>query len=329
VRSALRTATVVSLAAAATGLAVELLVPGGWGQASWGVLAAGLLLGLPHGAVDHVVLTRRLGTSPGRLVGVTAGYAALAGACLLLFRAEPRAGLLVFVALSVWHFGTGETAVADLRAGVPVRRRAPAALVVGSVVLLVPLARPFPEVAAVLSGVLPGSAEGPLLPPAVVPLVGTAALLLAAGLLLHRRRLEALEVATLLAVAVVLPPPAAFGLYVGAWHSLRHLGRLLAEDPANAADLLAGRVGAPLRRFTRTAALPTAAAAAGVALLGADADGWPTFVAAALPVVAALTVPHALVVGWLDRQQGRGGPQPEAAAGAGRRIGTCGMPSST
>jgi hypothetical protein len=37
--------------------------------------------------------------------------------------------------------------------------------------------------------------------------------------------------------------------------------------------------------------------------LWAAARGWQEFVAADLSVLAALTVPHVVVVGWLDAQQ--------------------------
>ena len=122
-RTPLRTATAVSLGAAVLALAVELVVPGGWGAAAETVLIAGLLLGLPHGAVDHLLPDARMGRSLRRRVVVGGGYAALAVLTYLAFWAAPGAGLAVFVALSVWHFGTGETAVADLRSGGPVRRR--------------------------------------------------------------------------------------------------------------------------------------------------------------------------------------------------------------
>ena len=115
------------------------------------------------------------------------------------------------------------------------------------------------------------------------------------------------ELALLAVTAVVAPPLAAFGAYFGGWHSVRHLARLLAEDPANAPELRAGRLARPLARFARAAALPTAAALATVLALWALAGGWRAFVAADLVVLAALTAPHLVVVAWLDRRA-RGGP---------------------
>ena len=327
-RTPLRTATAVSLGAAALALAVEVLVPGGWGTAAEPVLIAGLLLGLPHGAVDHVLPDARLGPSLRRRAAVGGLYAGLAVLTYVAFRAAPGPGLAVFVALSVWHFGTGETAVADLRSGSPVRRRPGAALVLGSVVLLVPLARPSPEAAAVVAAVLPGHpGDEPLLPPQVVPVVVAAAVLLGAALLLRRRRLEALELGVLLAVALLLPPPAALGVFFGAWHSLRHVARVVTEEAAGASP---GRPAAALLRFLRSAALPTAVALGALLVLERLAGGGEGLVAALVPVLAALTVPRALVVAWLDRVQGAPPDRaPRDLAAGSRRIGTCGMPSST
>jgi Brp/Blh family beta-carotene 15,15'-monooxygenase len=183
-----------------------------------------------------------------------------------------------------------------------VRRRAAAALVVGAVVLLVPLARGTTETAAVVAAVVPGS-EGTLPPgvrTVVLAAVLPAAALLAAELVRRRHRLEAAELAGLVVLVLVVPPLAAFGVYFGCWHSVRHVARVVAEDPASTADLAAGRICGPLRRFAVRAALPTAAVLGVLWLLWSAAGGWRAFVATDLPVLAALTLPHVLVVGWLD-----------------------------
>ncbi|MFD2094064.1 Brp/Blh family beta-carotene 15,15'-dioxygenase [Blastococcus deserti] len=321
-----RAATRLSLALAGAVLAVELVVPGGWGAASWTVLVAGLLLGLPHGAVDHLVPAWRLGWRPARLASFGLGYAALAAVAYLVFRAAPGPSLAVFVLLSVWHFGSGETAFADLRAGRPVRPRPAASLILGAVVLLVPLLRgldaPAGDVAALTAAVAPGWGGPPGAGTSVVLVASVgAAAVLAATRARRRRWLEAVDVAVLTALAVVVPPLAAFGVYFGAWHSLRHVARVVAEDPANAAELAAGVLGRPMRRFALVAAGPTGAVGVVLVCLWSWAGGWRGLVATDLPLLAALTVPHVLVVAWSDRAT-------VDQAGS-RRMGTCGMPSST
>lgn len=306
--SPVRAATAVSVAAAAAACLVGLTVPGDWGDAAPVVLVAGLLLGLPHGAVDHLVPGFRLGWRLRVLAGFAAGYAVLAAAGWLAFRAAPGAALLAFVAVSVWHFGSGETAFADLRAGRPVRRRVPAAVVVGALVLLVPLARGAGETAALVATVVPGS-DGRLPPELTAVALGVvlpATAVLAGTLLGARRWLDAAELGVLTALVLVVPPLAAFGIWFGCWHAVRHVARVVAEDPGNRADLVAGRLGRPLRRFAGQAALPTAAVLVVLALLWSSAGGWRAFVATDVPVLAALTLPHVLVVGWLDRQESAG-----------------------
>jgi Brp/Blh family beta-carotene 15,15'-monooxygenase len=299
----------VSRGAVVAVLAVQLLVPGGWGALAWVPLVAGLLLGLPHGAVDHLVPDVELGPSRGRTVLVTAAYAALALVVLAAFRAWPGPALALFVLLSAAHFGTGETAFADLRAG-----RAPGvdvlgAAAFGAAAVVVPLLASADAVAPVIALVVPGT-DGRL--PATASRVAVAVLLVviaaAVGVRVRRRQWTGAAELVLLTVAgLVVPVAAFFGAYFGTWHSGRHTARLLVEDPANHADLAAGRLGRPLLRFARTAALPTLAALATVVALWATAGGWEAFVAADLAVLAALTVPHVGVVTWLDVRQRRAG----------------------
>ncbi|MGY1718681.1 Brp/Blh family beta-carotene 15,15'-dioxygenase [Blastococcus sp. SYSU DS0552] len=304
-----RAATRWSCVGAGAALAVEVAVPGGWGATgSAAVLVAGLLLGLPHGAVDHLLPAWRFGWRPTRLAVFGAAYAALAAGAYGAFTAAPGPALLIFVLVSAWHFGTGETAFADLRAGRPVRPRPAASLVLGSLVLLVPLLRglgvPGSDTGALTEAVAPGWGG---VPPGVA--TAAVAVLLGAGgvlafVLARRRRwLEAGEVGLLAAVVLVVPPLAAFGVYFGAWHSLRHVARVMAEDPASGPDLVAGRLVLPLRRFALAAGPPTAAVLLALAALWSWANGWRGLVATGLPLLAALTLPHVLAVSWLDRTQ--------------------------
>jgi len=300
-------AAAVSRGAVVAVLAVQLLWPGGWGSAAWIPLVAGLLLGLPHGAVDHLVPGHRLGRSTARTAGIAVAYALLALVVLVAFRRWQGPALVLFVVLSVAHFGTGETAFHDLRRG-----RSPGVDVVGAVafgaaVLVLPLLHHRGAVAPVVALVVPGSTG---LLPAGPSRAGEAAVLavLAVAVVVRISRSQqgpAAELVLLSVAALVVPPAAFFGAYFGAWHSGRHTARLLAEDPANADDLAAGRLRGPLLRFARTAALPTAAASGTVLALWAAAGGWQAFVAADLSVLAALTVPHVVVVCWLDAQQRR------------------------
>ncbi|WP_347060177.1 beta-carotene 15,15'-dioxygenase, Brp/Blh family [Blastococcus sp. HT6-30] len=288
---------------------MEVVAPGGWGgTGAAAVLVAGLLLGLPHGAVDHLVPAWRFGWPPTRLALFGAGYAGLAAGAYLAFTTAPAPALLLFVLVSAWHFGSGETAFADLRAGRPVRPRPVASLVLGGLVLLVPLLRglgtPGSDTATLAAAVAPGWGGVPTgAATASVAVLTGAAGVLAVSLARRHRWMEAGETVLVGTVVLLVPPLAAFGVYFGAWHSVRHVARVVAEDPANGADLVAGRLAAPLRRFALAAGVPTAAVLVALAALWSWADGWRGLVATDLPLLAALTLPHVLVVAWVDRTQ--------------------------
>ena len=303
-------AAVVSRSAVGAVLAVQLVVPGGWAALAWVPLVVGLLAGLPHGAVDHLVPGYVLGRSRRRLAAVVAGYVLLAALVLAAFETWPGPALVVFVLASAAHFGTGETAFDDLRSGAAPRVDVLGALAFGGAAAVLPLVAHPDAVAPVLAAIVPGS-SGRIAQPFAVAAEAAVLLLVAAAAALRvarGRRASAAELVLLAVTAAVAPPLAAFGAYFGGWHSVRHLARLLAEDPANGDDLTAGRLARPLARFARAAALPTAAALATVLVLWALAGGWQTFVAADLVVLAALTAPHLVVVAWLDRRQRRRTP---------------------
>ncbi|WP_432521477.1 Brp/Blh family beta-carotene 15,15'-dioxygenase [Kineococcus sp. SYSU DK006] len=299
----------MSLAVLAAVLLVQLVAPQVWNQHGWVVLVAGLLIGLPHGAVDHLVPAHLLRESAPRLLLVIAGYAATAVAAWAVFRSVPAIALGVFVALSVLHFGTGEVVFDDERAGSRLHRfplRDPVAvLATGGAALLLPVLREPATSAPLIALLVPGSSG--LLPSWLstggVVLVLAAVAVTLVHRLRRRRWLAAGEVALLAAVGLLVAPLAAFGAYFGAWHALRHIARMVAEDPGNAADLAAGRLARPVARFAVGAAVPTVASLAALAGSWALAGGWRGFVTANLALLAGLTVPHVLVVVWWDRRR--------------------------
>ena len=272
----------------------------------WWVAAAGLVAGIPHGALDHVqgarLLVTHLRARTGRrpvgaltaLVVSAGAYATVTGLAYLLFLAEPAPALLLFLALSVAHFGTGETTTrGQHRWARPI-----GAAVVGSLVLLVPLARDPALTGTVVStlaphvGVPAGWAAPVLL---VVPLAAAA---MAVALLVGGRRPDAVEISLLLVLVCTTPALVALAVYFGGWHAVRHTARLLDEDPG--LRRVAASRGAPaaLGRFGALAAVPTLVVVVGLAALWWRAGTPVAALAATLPVLAAVTVPHSVVIGW-------------------------------
>lgn len=302
--------TRLSLGVVGTVVAAAVLLPGQLSTWGPGILAAGVLLGLPHGAVDHVVPDWVAGR-PGRMVrpGVLAGYAATALAALGALLVAPVVSLLLLLAVSAVHFGMGEVAFEAERSGTPWRpslRDVAPVVGLGGLPVAVPLARWPTEADRVLAALAP---ELPALLTAGVRQVGLAVV----GVALLGTVLDALargrpgwaaEAGLLAALFVLAPPAAAFGVYFGGWHAVRHIGRLLALDPRNGDDLAAGRLRSPLRRYAAAAAPPTGVALAGIALLVLSAQR-PDWTAGALAVLLGLTVPHMAVVALLDRRAGR------------------------
>ena len=109
---------------------------------------------------------------------------------------------------------------------------------------------------------------------------------------------EAVETVLLVVLMAVVPPVAAFGLYFGAWHALRHTARLLALPGPRGVPL---PVGASVRRYLIHALPPTAVVL--VALLALVAEGNESLLVSAVLVLLALTFPHMRTVAALDRSQ--------------------------
>ena len=273
------------------------------------VAGFGFLAGVPHGAVDHLLLCRLAGRS---LAEVTFLYAAIAVTAWALLTWAGAAALLVVVALSVVHFGLGELQVWRESTGWrPGGVVSAAAAVAGTGALLLPLAFSGDLLGAVAKAMSPDLAvmitAGPVrLGAAVAWSIATCVAAIAA--LRARRPMVVLDLVLIGAVGAFLPPLVAFAVWFGGWHAVRHAGRLLAEEPGCAVLLAAGRTRLALLRFGRLAALPSVAALAVVAVLavfGTSAADPETAIAEVLKVLLALTVPHMLVVLWLDRRDGR------------------------
>lgn len=294
-----------------------------------------VIFGLPHGAVDHLAVPRLLGRKPWPwsvlLVGLL--YLALSGLYLALWFVAPVAAFVLFIALTWFHWGGGDlhalVAFVSDGTGYPSGRahRALIMLVRGGLPMLVPLLA-FPEtyraVAESVVGLFaPGS--GDVLSWAFEPsfrlLAGVAFALFAVGTLASsywgakesgaRRawRAEAAETVLLAAYFTFVPPVLAVGLYFCLWHAPRHVARLVLLDEKSAAALEAGRIVPALVQFGRDAAPLTVAALfllVGLYLVapGAGGSGPSDLLALYLVLISALTLPHVVLVSFMDVSQG-------------------------
>lgn len=266
-------------------LAASAVLP--W-QTGWiCAIAVLVVLGVPHGALDVEIgrdlLRRRVG---GWWFPVFAGpYLLLVAGVLLAWHWAPEATLAVFLAASVWHFGTEDTPgtkwwTALFRGGLPI----------AVPVLLHPEAT-----ASVFSAASDLAFEQP-------PVWLTAAALLwliPAFLTVWRSRLRDLLLPSgLCAAFAALPPLTAFTLYFVVVHAPAHTAALIrhrhrATRVRDAAS--AWRLAAPTTVLT---------VAIGAAL-------WPTYtgevpvrlLCLTLQLLAAFTLPHMILDAWLERRE--------------------------
>lgn len=269
--AAVGTATRVSLVVVGAGLLLSLLARDAVTAAGPVLLGLAALAGLPHGAADVTLIGRGL-----RPLMTYALAAALALGVALAF---PGPALVVLLVLSVAHFAEGEQAFDRLRGGAG---RLVPALAVGWSTIALPVGLHPDAVRGLLTDLDPGVASAVLSPAGRVALVGPAAVLVALALGRADTRLR-LEIALGVALLAVAPPLVGFAVWFAGWHAVRHMARVVAEDPD----------GPGVLGLLRATAWPSLVAAAGIAALVVVAGTVPPAVVLGL---LALTVPHAVVV---------------------------------
>lgn len=286
------------------------------------LLAGIVLLGLPHGALDHVVPVRQGWAWPRRgaaLLGFALGYALVAGLYLLLWPLAPLVAFWGFLALTVFHWGQGDLHFLESHLLRARRSRASAALAIaarGGLPIVVPLLA-FPESFEHLAHLAAAAFGRPLAVALFSPglLMGLGVLfgLLLVAYVFDTGRSaasrgacasELFEVGLLLVLFSTVPAPLAIGIYFPAWHALRHLGRLLTLRPNDARLVSRGRWWPPLLALARDLTPLTAVAIAvlaGLYLINAPrVASLEGLVALYLALIAALTLPHALVVAHME-----------------------------
>lgn len=293
-------ATAVSVAAVSAVIVAQFVLPHGWQPYQLGVLAVGLLVGLPHGATDHLVAFRH--SQRRTLSAIIPAYALTAVGGYAAFRAWPLPAVIVFAVISGWHFASGEVEFSALRRGGRGRRDLVMLPAFAAVIIVLPAALHAAGVDDVLRPLVKhtdytmpqGWRQALLL--FLVAVVSTAE----CTLLIRRRWIDVVEMGLLGALFLVVPPLAAFGVYFGWWHSVRHVARLIADYPP--AEPPRTGYGLYLRRFGRESALPTAAALTLVAAMWFRSPNPTAFVSTDLAVLAGLTIPHMIVVAGQDRR---------------------------
>jgi beta-carotene 15,15'-dioxygenase len=282
-----------------------------------------IFLGLPHGALDHLVPLRMgfaWGKKPVGIAFYLLAYIVIAALYFGLWLWQPLAAFLGFLLATVFHWGQGDVRFLEIflhrqrngkwGAGVSILLR-------GSLPMVLPVLA-FPETASSLYfNAVKGLGLSPLpldlASPVIVwgltfymlvlfALYTVNAVKVSAGL--WALGVDMLELAMLTLLFCTVPAYMSVGIYFIAWHSLRHLARLIILNPKDAEILKQGHWQHPIKRLVLDL-LPITLAA--ISLLiglyvwkGQHVTGLETFVALYLVLISALTKPHLVVVALMD-----------------------------
>ena len=296
-----KSTTIVTLAASISMLfiLVGLLLPGTVPAISpWLLLASVIVIGIPHGAIDHIMAEKVYGldnTWKGT-AKFYVGYLGLMFVVGMLWLLEPVIGMLFFFAISIYHFGQ-----ADLEDFVkPGSSGIPWYLVRGSLILGLILfsdtAVSYPIMAQALHmnpltlfSVLPNG------PGALVALAAAYAALFAMALLSGKVavgwRLLADSV-LIVVLFLVAGPLIGFAVYFALWHSAGHIIEM---------QQFLRKKNRPmsLKSFYKAAAPFTLISLFGLAMLAGINHAFgleDQFIALMFILISVLTLPHMVIV---------------------------------
>jgi Brp/Blh family beta-carotene 15,15'-monooxygenase len=274
---------------------------------NWQVAIAifALAVGIPHGALDHLVTLPR--SQPLKMSLFIAVYVAIALLAIWAILQWNVWGFIAVVVMSSLHFGVGDSAfIAELNHLAHTQRGSgavwPYAIAAGFIPVVIPLINnrstdALEKVNPLLVNWHHGYTSEILI---AIALVTTIAILALARLRQYR---DLIDVVALIALVCCAPPLVAFATYFGCWHALRHTARLSSLLPSSQNFYGQGR---SLKAFM-SAVIPGLPALVGtfifVSVLAAfvresvnDRFLWLTLV-----TIWALTVPHMMVTSRLDR----------------------------
>jgi Brp/Blh family beta-carotene 15,15'-monooxygenase len=300
----------------------------------WSPWLLGLFaLGIPHGAFDHRVGAELTSTANDPSINAAgplfyAAYLAAVFAVVLVWFVSPMVASVGFLMVAAIHFGQGDV-YWSRRFGLAARTSSVgyrASLLVARSAL--PIAWPllaFPGELAGTAGILAsrlfGRASWSISPEAIrmgLILVGLvvglqlawAAWLGFRGDLATKQAARGDIAETLLLVALfgIVPPVLALGIYFNTWHSIRHVIRLLLLNRLTNEWIESGRWLDAFREFLkRTLPMTCGAFVLLIALgfvLGRSLISIVDLGLVGLVALSALTLPHFLVVCWMDARQG-------------------------
>ncbi len=275
---------------------------------SWQVAIAlvALAVGIPHGALDHLVTLPR--ASIKRMSLFILVYVLIAALAVLAILQWNVYGFIGVVVMSALHFGIGDTAfINELeRAKGSVRANRLAqflyAVTAGALPVVIPLTnKESTSALAAVNDVLINWHGG--LDEELINLVTGMYLVTVLVLSANRRWRDLIDINLLLLLAFFTPPLVAFAAYFGTWHAMRHTARLTLNLRSSQESLSNNQSAKAFRQAVLPgvpALVGTFIVSLGIALFtpGKLSD---EFLWLSLVVVWALTVPHMMVTARLDK----------------------------
>ena len=271
----------------------------------WQVVIAvvALAIGIPHGALDHLVTLPK--AQPKKMALFIVIYVAVAIVAVIGILKFNIVGFILVLFMSAVHFGIGDGAFIneiDKRQDSSQKLNRwfyiPAA---GFTPVFIPLVNSASTQAlASVNPALINWHKG--FDSEILFIVSSFTVVAIVVMGFTKRYREAFDLTLLLLLAHLAPPLIAFAVYFGCWHAMRHTARLTLSLPKSIENLTQGM----LRKAFSQAVIPGLPALIGTFVVAglltlSGQDFTDEFFWMALVVVWALTVPHMAVTAKLDR----------------------------
>jgi Brp/Blh family beta-carotene 15,15'-monooxygenase len=264
-----------------------------------------LAIGIPHGAIDHLITIPRDSTK--RFTAFIAIYTLIAIIAALAIAQWNLVGFQLVVLMSALHFGFGDSAYANESRAVAGKNGysnlvlASYAVPAGFLPVILPLTDNrtidvLEELNPTLinwAGTFTGMLRNLTLALAVISIL---------LLIVTRNYSLMLDLILLLTLSYFAPPLVAFAVYFGLWHAIRHTARLVPKLPSAMRRVSTGN---PLASFL-AAVIPGLYAILGIFLLGiffvarGTTEVSSDFLWIILVIIWALTVPHMATTAKFD-----------------------------
>lgn len=300
------------------------------------VLVLGILFGFPHGATDHLVPFEILKKKKLSLnmLWLLCAYIGLLAAYLWLWFFNCAAAIILFGLLTWIHWGQGELYSlitfhgAEYNNNFGFLRKLLVIIIRGGIPLIIPLLQEPVEMTNLLSSIekaFPGQDNTVFISHLAVTASDVIHKLAVSLILLtffhifveyflsktnkSRKiwKLNLLETLILYFFFWTVPPLFAIGIYLFTWHSWRHLARLfLCDSKAMSAlkeNIFQGCIYFALKAAP-TSIIATIMVVVLYLLMPTRSNDYMSNIVSYLVIISSLTLPHMVVVFWMDIKQG-------------------------